>query len=344
MRNWLAVFALALLVLVGFASGPFGTVSFLLTFLTARYLFAARELGFERAWTKLGIALSPPLWQRSNLQWVPSIFDDEERFWKACSVASGLTAMSLMLSPISVGVVAVVIATCYIIDIARLNAPAARAPESADRGARTLPAAPMPRVVRVIAASPAESHKPAKKSAPAPKQPAPAKATPAAPASVGSVATATPKLSAVPVPDPPPPSPPAKAEAKTPATAMASTAAKVPRDRQLDEASSRPQPPKQPTQQLPLRQQQQRQSAQQKPQRKRPLRKQQPQNPRRKRPQAQQQAQLPSRRPEQPSKNRPLRKSLQRRPPLRAGRPARQQPRLVTHRPGKKLRRRKPDQ
>jgi hypothetical protein len=352
MKNWLAIFAVALLVTVAFASGPFGTVSFILTFLTARYLFEARDIGFERARMQLGIAPSPPLWQRSNWRWLEFIFDDDEKFWKTCAVAAELTAFSLMLSPVNVGIVAVVIATCFAAEIARLTAPAARLSAAADRDAQTLPAAPMPRVVRVITSSPAAA-KPAKKSAPAPAKPAAvappapaaarAKSPPATAASASATTTATPKLKTVPVPEPQPPAPTAKAAAKAPPAPIASTPTASLPDRQLDAAPNGDLPPRQPAQQLPLRRQQRRQPAQQKPQSNRPVRPQLKRLPRRKRPPVRQQSQLPGHRPKQPSKKRPLRKPSLRRPPPQSGRPARQQPRLATHRPAQKLRRRKPD-
>jgi hypothetical protein len=351
MKNWLAVFAVSLLVLVGLAAGPFGTISFLLTFLSARYLLSAREFGFERARAMLGIALSPPLWQRSNWQWLETVLDDETTFWKACSIAAGLTALSLMLSPLHVGIFAVVIASCYVLDIACASAPTARLPASADRGGNVSTFA-KPTVVRVIAPPGPTAAKPVKKptlvqpaaAASPPPVAAPAPAARAAPVSASAAPPAAPKLSAVAPPQPQPPVTPAKVEAKTPAAPAANAGSKPRPEHQLDETPRRP-PPKQPTQQISLRQQQQRQSAHQKPQPKRPTRKQPRQASRRKPKPAQQQAQLPgSGRPDQPSKQRPLRKPTPRRPPLSAGRPARQQPRLATHRPGKKLHRRKTDQ
>jgi len=306
MKTWLAVFALALAVVIGFASGPFGTISFLLTFLTARYLFAARELGFERAWTAFGVELSPPLWQRRNWRWLDAIFRDDDEFWKASSVAVGLTALSLMLSPTSVGIVAVVIATCYVAEIARPTAPIVRLPANANL--RTLPTTPMTTVVRVIAAPPAATQKPAAPAASAPAQPAPAPS-------------------------------PAPAAAVIVAPAPAAAAAQP--ERRPETQPTPPGPLRQPPQQRALRQTQPRDPAQQKPRRNRPLRQPAKRLSQPKRSPLQPLSQLPSRRPDQPSKKRPLRKPSQRRPPLRAGRPARQQPRLATHRPGKKLHRRK---
>ena len=67
MQFWLAAFAVALVVVIGYAGGPPGAVVALLAFVIALFLLWARDLGFKGAWEKFGLqSLSPPLWKPEN--------------------------------------------------------------------------------------------------------------------------------------------------------------------------------------------------------------------------------------------------------------------------------------
>jgi hypothetical protein len=318
MKDWLAVFAIALVVVVGFASGPFGTVIFLLAWLTARYLLSAREVGHEQAW--LGIALSPPLWQRRNWEKLETIFNDGEKLWKASTVALGLTAAWLILPPIGTSIIAVAMTSWYLAEIARANNPLSQLPATVQLDGRDSLV-----VARQQAGQSTIIPTPAATSAAAPAPTAPltsptregvsATSTPVTTTPAHAAAIAPPKLPTAPDPVPQPPAITANAAAESPATptTRAEVTAVASRD-----APNRHRSPRKPARQRPVqRQQRLKQRTQGKLQRN-----------------ARQQPKRTNRPPEQPlSRNRPLRKQQQQRPLQRRDRPTRRPLQLVIRQP-----------
>lgn len=98
MQFWRAAFAVALVVVIGYAGGPPGAVVALLAFVIALFLLWARELGFKGAWEKFGLqSLTPPLWKPENLDRFKALFVDEQKLVKACTIAVALIAVSMLL-------------------------------------------------------------------------------------------------------------------------------------------------------------------------------------------------------------------------------------------------------
>lgn len=98
MQFWLAAFAVALVVVIGYAGGPPGAVVALLAFVIALFLLWARELGFKGAWEKFGLqSLSPPLWKQDNIDRFKALFVDEQKLVKACTISVALIAASMLL-------------------------------------------------------------------------------------------------------------------------------------------------------------------------------------------------------------------------------------------------------
>lgn len=98
MQYWLAAFAVALVIVIGYAAGPPGALVALLVFFVALYLLWARELGFKGAWDKFGPQnLSPPLWKPENLERLKGLIVDEQKSVKACTISVALIAVSELL-------------------------------------------------------------------------------------------------------------------------------------------------------------------------------------------------------------------------------------------------------
>ena len=98
MQFWLAAFAAALVIVIGYAGGPPGALVALLAFLIALFLLWARDLGFKGAWERFGLqSLAPPLWKPENLDRFKALFVDEQKLVKACTIAVALIAVSMLL-------------------------------------------------------------------------------------------------------------------------------------------------------------------------------------------------------------------------------------------------------
>ncbi|AVT80597.1 hypothetical protein [Rhodopseudomonas palustris] len=119
MKDWYAVFALALVIIIGSAAGLVGTLAFLLAFFVTWYLLSARELGFSQARASFGVRFDPPIWTRSNWLWLERLFDDSDKLLKAAAVAMIVMASTLMVgAPITL-LVAVLIAAYLAFSIHR---------------------------------------------------------------------------------------------------------------------------------------------------------------------------------------------------------------------------------
>lgn len=119
MKDWYAVFALALVIIIGSAAGLVGTLAFLLAFFVTWYLLSARELGFAQARASFGVRFDPPIWTRSNWLWLERLFDDSDKLLKAAAVAMIVMASTLMVgAPITL-LVAVLIAAYLAFSIHR---------------------------------------------------------------------------------------------------------------------------------------------------------------------------------------------------------------------------------
>lgn len=98
MQIWLAAFAAALIVVIGYAGGPPGAFAALLTFLVALFLIWARDLGFRGAWDRFGLqSMNPPLWKPENMERFRSLFVDEQKLVKATTISVALIAAALIL-------------------------------------------------------------------------------------------------------------------------------------------------------------------------------------------------------------------------------------------------------
>ncbi|MDF3813625.1 MULTISPECIES: hypothetical protein [Rhodopseudomonas] len=128
MQYWIAAFAVAIVVVVGYAAGPLGAVITVLAFLIALFLLWARELGFKGAWIRFGLnRLSPPLWKRENWEQFEGIFADRDKVVKAGAIAVSLIALSMMLPRNLVVIAFLAIAVWAVVEIYRANGSVARA-------------------------------------------------------------------------------------------------------------------------------------------------------------------------------------------------------------------------
>ncbi|WP_235677210.1 hypothetical protein [Rhodopseudomonas palustris] len=119
MKDWYAVFALALVIIIGSAAGLAGTIAFLLAFFVTWYLLSAREIGFARARTAFAFRIDPPIWTRGNWAWLERLFDDSDKLLKAAAAAMIVMASTLMIGvPITL-FVAVLIAAYLAFSIHR---------------------------------------------------------------------------------------------------------------------------------------------------------------------------------------------------------------------------------
>jgi hypothetical protein len=136
MKDWYAVFSLALVIIIGAATGLSGTVAFLLAFFAAWYLLTAREIGFARAQAALDIRIEPPVLRRSNWLWLERLFDDSGKLLKAAAIALIVMACALMFGVAITFGTAVLIAAYFIYTIHRdRNGPPPRAVRIHDAGA-----------------------------------------------------------------------------------------------------------------------------------------------------------------------------------------------------------------
>ncbi|KIZ39233.1 MULTISPECIES: hypothetical protein [Rhodopseudomonas] len=120
MQYWIIAFTAALVVVIGYAAGPVGAVASLVVFSSALYLLWARRLGFNGAWTRFGLdRLTAPLWKGENWDRFGMIFNDRDTVVKAATVAVVLIALSLLLPPNQVALVALAIAIWFAVEIYR---------------------------------------------------------------------------------------------------------------------------------------------------------------------------------------------------------------------------------
>jgi hypothetical protein len=119
MKDWYAVFALALVIIIGSATGLAGTIAFLLAFFVTWYLLSARELGFAQARAAFGVRFDPPIWTRSNWLWLERLFDDRDKLLKAAAAAMLVMASTLMVGTSITLLVAALIAAYLAFSIHR---------------------------------------------------------------------------------------------------------------------------------------------------------------------------------------------------------------------------------
>jgi hypothetical protein len=124
MNNWIAIFAAALVVVIGFAAGPVTAVICLFAFFISLYLLWALELGFSGAKQRFDFkSFSPPVWKAENFGLYKAIFVDTQKVIKAAAIAVGLTALSLLL-PVKLLILGLVaVAVWVVIEIYRADKP-----------------------------------------------------------------------------------------------------------------------------------------------------------------------------------------------------------------------------
>lgn len=145
MKDWYAVCAVGVVIIVGSAAGLGGMVAFLLAFGIAWYLFTASEIGFAQARDALGIKLLPPIWRRSNWLWLDVMLDDGDKLLRAATIALGVVGVALMFRPDFIYGAAALIAAFYVSEILRgMTAPSSRAVRIPDAGAWHVVIAPRP--------------------------------------------------------------------------------------------------------------------------------------------------------------------------------------------------------
>jgi hypothetical protein len=140
MKDWFAVCAVALVIVVGSAAGLGGLVGFLLAFGIAWYLLLAREIGFAPARDKLGIKLLPPISRRSNWIWLEMLFEDADKLLKAAATALVIVALALMFRADIIFGAAALVAAFFVSEILRGNTtpPEPRRVRIPDASTRTL--------------------------------------------------------------------------------------------------------------------------------------------------------------------------------------------------------------
>jgi len=157
-KDWYAVCAIGVVIIVGSAAGLGGTVAFLLAFGITWYLLTASEIGFAKARDILGIKLLPPIWRRSNWLWLNVMLDDGDKLLRAATIALGVVGIALMFRPDFIYGAAALIAAFYVSEILRgMTGPLSRAVRIPDAGARSVDAAPR----AIAAASPLAIDQPA---------------------------------------------------------------------------------------------------------------------------------------------------------------------------------------
>jgi hypothetical protein len=127
MQYWIIAFTAALVVVIGYAAGPVGAVISLLAFAGSLYLMWARKLGFVGAWTRFALdRFSAPFWKGENWERFNAMFHDAESVVKAGTIAVVLIALSLILPPSQVALIAVVVAAWYAFEVYRSHRPLVR--------------------------------------------------------------------------------------------------------------------------------------------------------------------------------------------------------------------------
>ena len=125
MRYWIAAFAAALVVVIGYAAGPIGAIIAIIAFSIALFLLWAHRLGFNGAWTSFGLdRFSAPLLKTENWDLFNAIFADREKVVKAATVSVVLIAVSLILPTSQVIIAVVAVAAWYVFQVYRANKPA----------------------------------------------------------------------------------------------------------------------------------------------------------------------------------------------------------------------------
>lgn len=125
MQYWIAAFAAALVVVIGYAAGPIGAIIAIAAFSVALFLLWAYRLGFNGAWTSFGLdRFTAPFWKSENWDRFNAIFADREKVVKAATVAVVLIAVSLILPTNQVIIAVAAVAAWYVFQVYRANKPA----------------------------------------------------------------------------------------------------------------------------------------------------------------------------------------------------------------------------
>lgn len=120
MQYWIIAFTAALVVVIGYAAGPVGAAISLVAFAASLYLMWARKLGFGGAWTRFALdRFSAPFWKGENWERFQAMFNDSESVVKAGTIAIVLIALSLVLPPTQVALIALVVAGWYGFEVYR---------------------------------------------------------------------------------------------------------------------------------------------------------------------------------------------------------------------------------
>ncbi|ABD88495.1 hypothetical protein [Rhodopseudomonas palustris] len=124
MQYWIAAFAAALVVVIGYAAGPVGAIVAIVAFSVALFLLWSYNLGFNGAWTGFGLdRFTAPFWKAENWDRFGTIFADREKVVKAGTIAVVLIALSLVLPANQVALAVVVVAAWYVFQVYRANKP-----------------------------------------------------------------------------------------------------------------------------------------------------------------------------------------------------------------------------
>jgi hypothetical protein len=127
MQYWIIAFTAALVVVIGYAAGPVGAGLSLLAFAGSLYLMWARKLGFRAAWTRFGLdRFTAPFWKGENWDRFNAMFSDSESVVKAGTIAVALIALSLILPPGQVALIALAVSAWYAFEVYRSHRPLVR--------------------------------------------------------------------------------------------------------------------------------------------------------------------------------------------------------------------------
>jgi hypothetical protein len=147
MRYWLMAFAAALVVVGGYAIGPFGLLIAAVVFAAALFLLWAEQLGFGGAWTAFGFdRFDAPLSGAPSRDHLAVLVRDRDKVAKALTIALASTALWLILPEelVLVGGLVAIGASAQRIYARRIVAPAATTaqPQASPRAISTMPAPP----------------------------------------------------------------------------------------------------------------------------------------------------------------------------------------------------------
>jgi hypothetical protein len=132
MQYWIGAFAVALVIVIGYAAGPPGAVVAIVAFVLALFLLWARELGFKGAWDKFGLqTMSPPLWKIENWDRFKLIFADDNKMVKACAISVAMIALAMMLPRNLVALIYLAALAWGVFEVYRANS--ATAPRAGSR-------------------------------------------------------------------------------------------------------------------------------------------------------------------------------------------------------------------